>query len=140
MTTGFSKALGAISSACVCSLALAACGETVSTGGFTGESRGVAETVADFQKDATAGDQKKLCGNDLSATLTARLRTAGGCEAILKQQLGQVDALNLSVKSVTVKGASAQARVKSTWGGKNRLSTLLLVKEGKRWKISGATQ
>lgn len=131
--------LVAISGAATCALALAACGETVSTGSFKGESRGVAETVADFQKDATAADEKKLCQNDLAATLTKRLAAAGGCQAALKEQLKQVDALSLTLESVAVNGANAQARVKSTWAGKNRLSTLLLVKEGARWKISGAS-
>jgi hypothetical protein len=125
-------------SAVTCALALAACGETVSTGNFKGESRNVTQTVSDFQKDATASDQKKLCENDLARTLTTRLRAGGGCQAVLKEQLGQIDALNLSVESIAVKGTSAQARVKSTWSGKNRISTLLLVREGTRWKISGA--
>lgn len=122
-----------------CPPALAACGETVSTGSFKGESRSVAETVADFQKDATASDQKKLCQNDLARTLTTRLTSAGGCQAALKDQLSQVDALNLTVESITIKGLTAQARVKSTWSGRNRIGTLSLVKEGSRWKISGAS-
>lgn len=121
-----------------CAAALGACGETVSTSSFKGESRHVAETVSDFQKNATASDEQKLCANDLAKTLTKRLATAGGCQAVIKQQLGQVDALNLTVASIAVTGATAQARVKSTWAGKSRLSTLSLVKEGSRWKISGS--
>jgi hypothetical protein len=120
-------------------LALLACGETVSTGGFKGESRQVAETVADFQKDATASDEQKLCANDLAKTLAQRLGAAGGCQAALKEQLGQVDALNLTVESIVLSGARARARVKSTWSGRNRISTLLLVREGARWKIAGAS-
>jgi hypothetical protein len=121
-------------------LALAACGETVSTGKFSGESRKAAETVANFQTDAKAGDEKKLCSNDLASTLTTRLRSVGGCQAVLSEQLKQVDALSLEVESVSVAGATAQVRVKSTWSGKNRLGTLSLVKEGARWKISGSSQ
>jgi putative lumazine-binding protein len=135
--TGFAKQITAGASVVACLLVLAACGETVSTGSFKGESRRVAEAVADFQKDATASDQKKLCDNDLASVLTARLRTAGGCQAALKQQLEQVDALNLTVESIAVEGTSAQARVKSTWEGKNRVSTLSLVEQSGRWKISG---
>jgi len=119
--------------------ALAGCGETVSTSSFKGEQRHVAETVSNFQKDATASDEQKLCANDLAKTLTKRLGAAGGCQAVVKRQLGQVDALNLTVDSITVTGASAQARVKSTWAGKSRVSTLSLVKEGSRWKISGSS-
>jgi hypothetical protein len=125
-----------------CALAIAACGEAVSTSGFSGASKGVAQTLSDFQNDATAGDEAKLCQRDLAANLTNGLKRAGGaggCQAALKEQLRQVDALNLTVQAISVKGATAQARVKSTWSGKNRLSTLSLVKEGARWKISGAS-
>jgi hypothetical protein len=120
-------------------LGLAACGETASTSGFKGESHNVATSVADFQKDASAGDQKKLCENDLAAEVTTHLRGGGGCQAVLKEQLHEVDALNLTIESINVSGAStrALARVKSTYSGKSRITTLTLVKEGSRWKISG---
>jgi hypothetical protein len=117
---------------------VAACGETASTGNFKGESHNVAQTVSDFQADATAGDRKKLCENDLAATLTTRLRGAGGCQAVLKDQLHEIDALNMTIESIALKGATATAHVKSTYSGKNRITTLTLVKEGSRWKISGA--
>ena len=60
---------------CVLALTLgvSACGETASTSGYKGESHKVAETVSNFQTDATALDQKKVCENDLAAALTARL-------------------------------------------------------------------
>jgi hypothetical protein len=131
------KGLAAGLSVLGCVLALGACGETVSPGKFSGESRNVAQTVSDFQKDATAGDQTKLCQNDLAAAVAARLKSGGGCQSALKDQLRQIDALNLTLESVTVTEATAQARVKSIWSGKSRLSTLTLVKEGSRWKISG---
>jgi Putative lumazine-binding len=130
----------AVPLALACASALGACGETVSTSSFKGEERHVAETVSDFQKDATASDEQKLCANDLAKTLTKRLAAAGGCQAVVKGQLGQVDALNLTVQSISVNGTTAQAQVKSTWAGKNRVSTLSLVKEGKRWKISGSSK
>ncbi len=119
-------------------LGLTACGETASTSSFKGESHGVAQSVSDFQSDATAGDQKKLCENDLSSALTARLKSSGGCQTVLKNQLHELDALNLTIESIAVNGATASARVKSTWSGKSRTTTLSLVKEGARWKISGA--
>ena len=118
-------------------LGLTACGETASTGTFKGESHNVAQTVANFQSDATAGDQKKLCENDLTATLTTRLHGAGGCQTVLKNQLHEVDALNMTIESINVEGTKALAHVKSTYAGKSRITTLTLVKEGSRWKISG---
>ena len=73
--------------------------------------------------------------------LTARLRSAGGCEAVLKNQLHEIDALNMTIESINVSGTNtrALARVKSTYSGKSRITTLTLVKEGSRWKISGAS-
>jgi hypothetical protein len=125
----------------LCALALtaglAACGETASTKGFSGESQKVAQTVANFQADASANDQKKLCENDLAATLTGRLRSAGGCQAALKEQLKNIDSLGLTIESVAVTGSSALANVKSTYSGKNAITTLKLVKEGSQWKIAG---
>lgn len=134
------KQLVLVPLAAVCAVALVSCGETVSSGKFKGEAHNVAEAVASFQKDATAGDQKKLCENDLAQSIVGRLHSAGGCQAVLKEQLGQVDALNLTVESVAVKGATAQARVKSTWSGSNRISTLSLMREAGHWKISGSLQ
>jgi hypothetical protein len=127
----------------LCALAfaavLSACGETASTSNFKGESHNVAQTVSNFQSDATAGNQKKMCENDLAATVTARLRNAGGCQAVLKEQLREIDALSLTIESIHLSGANtrALARVKSTYSGKSRISTLTLVKEGSHWKISG---
>ena len=116
---------------------LAACGETASTSGFSGESQKVAQTVSNFQSDASANNQKKLCEDDLAATLTNQLRRAGGCQAAIKEQLKDIDSFGLTIESVAVTGSSALARVKSTYSGKNAIATLKLVKEGSHWKISG---
>jgi uncharacterized protein YlxW (UPF0749 family) len=116
---------------------VAACGETASTSNFKGESHSVAQTVSDLQSDVTAGDQKKVCENDLAAALTAHLRSAGGCQTALKEQLHEIDALNMTIESIDVGGAGATAHVKSTYSGKSRVTTLTLVREGSRWKISG---
>ena len=127
----------------LCAIAVAvglgACGETASTSGFKGESHNVAQTVSNFQSDATAGNQKKLCENDLAVTVTDRLRSAGGCQPVLKEQLHEIDALSLTIESIAVNGATATAHVKSTYSGKSRITTLTLVKEGSRWKISGVS-
>jgi hypothetical protein len=121
----------------VFAVGLEACGEMASTSNFKGESHNVAQTVSNLQSDATAGDQKKLCENDLAAALTARLRNAGGCQAVLKKQLHEIDSLNMTIESIAIGGTGATARVKSTYSGKGRITTLTLVKEGSRWKISG---
>jgi hypothetical protein len=125
----------------LCALTLAlgvsACGETASTSSFKGESHKVAETVSNLQTDATALDQKKVCENDLATTLRARLGGTSKCQTNLKNQLREIDAFTMSIQSIAVNGTKATARVKSTYSGKSRVTTLLLVKEGSHWKVSG---
>jgi hypothetical protein len=127
--------------AVICALAFAvgvsACAETASTGKFKGESHNVAQTVSNFQTDATAEDEKKLCEDDLAATLTVKLARVGGCQTVLKAQLHEIDALSLTIESILVSGNHALAHVKSTYSGKNRVTVLTLAKEGSHWKISG---
>ncbi len=119
-------------------LTVTACGtSTVSTGNFSGEAKAVAQRISNFQSDATALNEQKLCQNDLASVVLARLRAAGGkCEPALKTQLGEVDVFELKVESIVVTGAKASALVKSTWSGKSVLSKLQLVKEGGAWKIA----
>ncbi len=125
----------------VCALALAACSTTssTSTSGFSGVKREVAERIADFQSDANSSEEKKICADDLAARIVGRLGGTKGCEAAVKRQLDQVDELEVSVESVEMgaHGTSATATVKSIREGKSRASTLSLVKEGGKWKISG---
>src|ERR1700676_1370102 len=89
-------------------LGLAACGTTVSTAGFKGEEHEVAQAISNLQTDATAGDQHKLCANDLAGPVVARFRGAApgsagtgasataGCEKVIKRQLAEVDTLDTS--------------------------------------------
>ncbi|HEY7961849.1 MAG TPA: nuclear transport factor 2 family protein [Solirubrobacteraceae bacterium] len=128
----------ALSAALVLALGLAACGAaTVSTGSFKGEQRAVAQRIADFQADATAGDEQKVCANDLAGAVKAKLLAAGeSCTKALARQLGQIDTVDLTVQSVAVTGATATARVKSTWSGKSTAGKLALVKEGGAWRIA----
>jgi hypothetical protein len=122
-------------------LALAACGTTVSTAGFKGQQHEVAQTISNFQADATAAEQNKICANDLAAALVTRLGGAKRCEAAIKSQLAEVDSLEASVLSVQIgaSGTTATAQVKSIHEGKHRASSVALVHEGGKWKISGAS-
>src|SRR5271157_4592949 len=85
-------------------LSLAACGSTVSTSSFKGEEHEVAQTVANLQADSTAGEQSKICANDLSQPVVSKLATVTGlggkkgCEKAIKDQLAEIDNLELSVK------------------------------------------
>ena len=140
---------------CAPALALGACAKSVSTSAFKGEQHDVAQTVANLQSDVTASDQKKICSRDLSSSLVTKLNTvhevkngrpvsravAGRCQKVVKDQLGEVDNLDLTVESVAVHAAgaarSATAVVSSTFEGKKRRSTLSLTFESGSWKLSG---
>ncbi len=118
---------------------VAACGNTVSAS-FKGESHDVAQTISNLQTDATAGNEQKICSNDLASALVARLSSAaGGCQQAIKNQLGEVDNFEVKVQSIQVnsRGEKASAQVTSIYSGKTRSGILLLVKEGGKWKISG---
>ena len=119
--------------------ALAACGATTTTAPFSGVRHEAAQAIANLQSDATAAEEKKICANDLAATIVRRLGGASGCEAAIKRQLEGVDNLEVSIQSVDVAadGTTATAAVTSIHEGKSRSSTVSLVKEGGRWKISG---
>lgn len=122
-------------------LALAACGAApaTSTSGFSGAEHEVAQAIASFQSHASSSEQKKICEEDLAAALVKRLGGLKGCEAAIKTQLGQVDNPELAIASVQIgaRGTKASATVKSIYEGKSRQSTMLLVKEGGKWRISG---
>jgi hypothetical protein len=115
-------------------LAVSACATTTSTSNFKGEEHAIAQRVADLQSDETAGDEKKICANDLAAPVVKRLGDQKGCEAAVKDQV--VDNTEAVVESVQVNGTNATAKVKSTFGGRKRIATVTFQKEGSLWKIS----
>jgi hypothetical protein len=131
--------LGAIASA----LVLAGCATSVSTSGFKGEEHEVAQTISNLQSDTSAQDQARVCANDLAHAIVERLnRSPGGCQHAIKTQQLEIDpGLEVKVESVRIGGTAAArtatATVRSTFEGKHRSSTLELVKEGGKWKLSG---
>jgi hypothetical protein len=118
-------------------LGMSACAKTVSTSGLKGESKKAAETIKALQTDVTAGDEKKICKNDLASTVVSKLGSAkGGCQQAVKDQLTEIDSFEITVDSIKVNGDTAVAKVASKFSGKARPSTLSLVKESGKWKIS----
>lgn len=118
-----------------------ACGSASTISGFKGEAHAVAQTISNLQADATARDEPKICADDLANAVVTRLDAAkGGCEQAIKNQLNEVDTFELTVESVKVNASgtppTASASVKNVQSGKTRLSTLSLVKEAGKWKIS----
>jgi hypothetical protein len=118
---------------------LSACATTVSTSAYKGEAKDVAQTIKNLQSDVTAGEEKKVCQNDLASSVVKSLSSApGGCQRAIKDQLAEIASFEVSIQSiqVTSPAKSATARVKSKYSGKNRISTISLVKEGAKWKIA----
>jgi hypothetical protein len=129
----------ASSLACAAALALgaSACATAVSTSSFKGESKDVAQTIKNLQSDVTAGEQKKVCQNDLAHAVVAKLDSShGGCQQAIKDQLAEIGDFEVTIHSISVAGATATARVTSKYSGKSHSSTLSLLKEGGKWKVS----
>jgi Domain of unknown function (DUF4878) len=124
--------------ATVFAVGVTACGNTVSTTAFKGESHQVAQAILQLQSDVTAADEQKVCANDLASSVLARLHSAkGGCKEVLKNQLAEIDNFEATVRSIQVSGSTATATVKSIYAGKNRIGKVTLVKESGKWKLSG---
>ncbi len=131
--------LGPLLIAVLLALGVGACGSsTVSTSSFKGEAHAVAQRISDLQSDVSALNEQKICAQDFSRAARARLSTAGNtCKRALKRQLGSIDDYELSVEKIAVSGATATARVRSTWSGKLSTNALKLVKEGGTWRVEG---
>jgi hypothetical protein len=119
---------------------LVACGSTVATSSFKGEKHEVAQAISNLQSDTRAGEQQKVCENDLAGPVLTRLSTApGGCKQAIKGQLAEIDNFDVTVESVhisaTASKRTATARVKSVYNGKSRVRTVSLLFEGGKWKI-----
>jgi hypothetical protein len=133
------KACAGAAAALAVAVTISACASTVSTSAFHGEEHAVAQKVADLQSHATAGEESKICGEDLSASVVERLGGRSACEAAVKRQLNETDNLEATVRSVSLDPShnTATATVKSVHNGKQRESKLTLHKEGGSWRISG---
>jgi len=136
------KRAGAALSLTLLAAGTSACATTSSSNSFKGEQHAAAQTIANLQSAATAGEAAKICNKLLAHSLVARLDALpGGCRQTIKKQLEEIDAFEVTVNSVALakQGATptATVRVKSTFAGKSRPSALTLVKEGGAWKISG---
>jgi hypothetical protein len=128
--------VGSLLAAALLALGVGACGGTVTTSSFKGEAHAVAQRISDLQSDVSAASDQKICEQDFSRAARARLSTPGNtCKQALKRQIGSIDDYELTVEKIAVDGATATARVRSTWAGKLRTSTLKLVKEGRSWRV-----
>lgn len=118
---------------------LTACATTVSTSSYRGEAKDVAQTIKNLQTDVTAGEQKKICQKDLAGSVVRSLSSApGGCQKAIRDQLKEIASFEVKVNSIQITNAghAAIAKVKSKYSGRNKASTISLVKEAGKWKIA----
>jgi outer membrane murein-binding lipoprotein Lpp len=136
MKAAHSKLLSTAGAA-LCVLLVAGCASTVSTSGYAGPDKEVAQEVATLQSDAQASDQKKICSEVFSSSVVARLGGQQGCEKAVKTQLAEIDNLEATVHSVKLTGTTATATLVTIVEGKKHFSTVTLVKESGGWRVSG---
>lgn len=124
--------------AALCMLALAGCGTSTTSAGFSGEKHAVAQAVANLQSASQSGEYSKICTEYVAAAVISRLGGKKGCEEAFKHQLALVDNLEVTIESVSIAsdGRSASASVRSTHSGKIRTERVELVKEGRDWRVS----
>jgi len=126
---------GALISASV----LSACGTVAATSArhFQGDQRAVAQAVNDLSSAASGHDGARICKTLLSAAVSARLNRRGdSCQSAVLAQLDATESFDLTVQSVSVSGDQASARVKGTQAGRQHVSTLILAREGGRWRLA----
>jgi len=114
-------------------LALAGCGEQAPS-----EEEKVRETLTAFGRATAAKDYQTLCDRLLAPDLVKEVKQIGlPCEIALQQGLGEVREPRLLIGAVTVRGASANAEVRSSAAGQApSRDTISLVKTDAGWRIA----
>jgi hypothetical protein len=115
----------------------ASSGSVDSSKDFRGEQRLVAATVEDLESAASDGDEGEICRELLARSLAGRLARAGrSCVQTVEDAIKDADSSDLTVRSVRINGTRATAAVKEDLGDADRVATVRLVKEGRRWRIT----
>jgi len=129
-----SHRLALLSLALVAAVALAGCaGANTSVRNFKGTQRDVADAIADFHTAGQRKDQKKICTELLTVELANSMRAPKtSCEDEISDALADSDDFNLTVKAVSVSGASATAQVENA----DRTATMRLQRVGAAWRIA----
>ncbi len=134
----------AASIALVAALVLAGCAGSKSSNSasdFNGAQKDVATTVEDLQSAAKDKDGAKICRDLITVKLQQQIATAAtgkGCADAVDDAVKDTDAVDLTVKSVAIKGATATAVVRENTSdkGTDRSRTMTFEQQAGRWKIS----
>ena len=128
-----------IASLLALALALGACGSADSNSAkeFTGDKAAVADVIEELEKAGSRGEADKICTDILAKSLRDEITTTGSsCEREMKRAIEDADDFDLTVKTVTVTGLKATARVEGSEDDKPVLRTFELVKESGRWRAT----
>lgn len=119
-------------------LVLAACGQSESSSKkFSGEEQRVADLVEDIQSAGEKKDADKICNDYLARSLVDEVKAAGSdCAAEMDKSIKDADDFELDVQDVTVRGSTAQARVKGNAGKDDPVRTFSFVKERGQWRAT----
>jgi hypothetical protein len=106
-----------------------------SAGSFKGAESDVAKVVDDLRTAGERRDAAKICSEILARPLVTQLDSSGtSCNQEMAKTIKDVDDYAMTVRDVTVTGATATARVQN--GAKGTTATFKFVREANRWKVS----
>lgn len=123
----------------VLALVLSACGAATknSAKDFTGEKAAVADVIEQLEKAGSRGKSDTICGDILARSLVEAISSSGAkCIEEIDRAIEDADSFDLTVRSVTVSGLKATAKVEGKEKSKPILRTFELVKESGRWRAS----
>lgn len=120
-------------------LAVSACGAASSNSAkdFNGDEAQVADVVELFEKAGSRGEAEKICTEILAETLRDSIASSGeNCTEEVERAIDDADSFTLTVKSVSVSGSRATAKVEGSEKDEPVPRTFELVKESGRWRVS----
>jgi hypothetical protein len=103
---------------------------------ISGAPKRVATVVERLERATRAGDYGTIC--DRLLTPAARLRAGGeGCEASLRESVGELRRPRIRILSITIEGDRALARVRTRAEGQGAVDeTIELERLGRRYRIA----
>jgi hypothetical protein len=120
-------------------VAFAGCGaaERDSAKEFKGAEAAIAKVVEDLETAARANEPNKVCAALLDDRLLAALKEQGtNCRTGTKDAFEDADSFDLTVKDVTISGATATAKLSAGTGSGEKDYTLEFARDGSAWKIA----
>ena len=126
-----------------------ACGQAASsTGDFKGAKKDVAQAISDLDTAVKKSDASKICSDLITPALRNRLaglargvksgkeQRGNDCADQLKYSIRDADATDIKVRSITIKGKTATAKVEtSVTKGANPVDTITLV-NADGWRLN----